>query len=101
MLTSYNSITTNPLTAGTVEILKNVSVKTRVVDLYTFFANPDPDPAVLKMWIRIQLKGQCHEIFYHFLFHECCNSCAESDSTQANTARSRTLRRLTLRDVDN
>ena len=84
MLTSYNSITTNPLTAGTVEILKNVSVKTRVVDLYTFFANPDPDPAVLKMWISVT------RFFIIFYFMNA-----------VIPARSRTPRRLTLRDVDN
>ena len=72
------------------------------------------------------LKGQCHEIFSHFyLFIEskpsgplinrinwfCLKVCfhgdtreknrLESDSAQANTARSQPLHRLTLRGVGN
>ena len=66
-------------------------------------------------------KGQCHEIFWNFLFHEskpsgplinslkcfcfkirfCEDICKISDSTQANTAQSPTLRRLTLCRVRN
>ena len=64
------------------------------------------------------LKGQCHETFWHF-FHESNLSgpllnrlkwfflkirfrgdiCEISDSAQANTARSQTLRKLTLYGV--
>ena len=58
------------------------------------------------------LKGQCHEIFWYFFISwieaiwapdklRAVLACGESDSAQANTVRSRTLRRLTLRGVRN
>ena len=71
------------------------------------------------MYRFVTLKGQCHEIFWHFLFHESKPSgplinrlkwfCLKVrfqgelrekfDSPQATTARSQTLRRLTLGEV--
>ena len=58
------------------------------------------------IWNSLMLRGQCHEIFDLYFFHEWNPSgplinrvwlravldCAESDSTQANTARSRLFR---------
>ena len=70
---------------------------------------------------RSSLKGQCHEIFWHFFISRIeaiwapdkqakmvflkslfCRDIREKfDSKEANTAQSRTLRRLTLRGVGN
>ncbi len=62
------------------------------------------------------LKGQCHEIFCHFLFHEskpsgprkyrlkwfCLEICFREDIHKiCDSAQSRTPRRLTLRRVGN
>ena len=126
---------------------------TKYFYLSFFYANKKIKLCVKSMFLKIlqtrkglgsylNLKGQCHEIFWHFLFHESKPSgplinrlkwfclkvcfcreihknstprsvaCAVSDSAQANTvrswtlrrantARSWTLRRLTLRGVEN